>query len=172
MPRPTTRRVAAIAVLLGLAMLSAAVAPPAVARAPGNDKFGDALKIGSLPFHTSENTRQAKSQDSDPVPSCQGAGRTVWFKLKRGSDTTVTADTLGSNKNGDTYDTVLAAYEQTGFGAGGLVEVACSDDALPNSLSEIKFTANAGTTYYLMVGTCCGATNVPGGDLKLNVQQE
>jgi hypothetical protein len=78
MPRPTTRLVAAITFLLGLVMLSASVAPPAIARAPRNDKFGNATKIGSLPYHKSQNTRNAKAQDSDPVPSCQSAlGYTV-----------------------------------------------------------------------------------------------
>ena len=66
---------------------------------------------------------------------------------------------------------MLVAYEQKGKGVDGLVEVACSDDALPNNLSEITFVAEADTTYYLMVGTCCGATAVPGGDLKLNVEK-
>ena len=83
MSRPTTRLVVALTLLLGLTALSVPVAPSVVARAPSNDKFGNALKIGSLPYHKSENTRKAKSQESDPVPSCQGLGGTVWFKLKR-----------------------------------------------------------------------------------------
>jgi len=54
MARPTTRLVAVITLLLGLVMLSAAVAPPAMARAPRNDRFGHAAKIGSFPYHKSE----------------------------------------------------------------------------------------------------------------------
>jgi hypothetical protein len=168
MPRPTTRLVAAIAVLLGLVMLSASVAPPAIARAPGNDKFSNATKIGSLPYHKSQNTRKARLQDSDPLPSCQTVGHTVWFKLKRGSDTAIVADTVGST-NTDTgdYDTVLVAYEQTGSGTEGLVEVACNDDSFSTHESEITFTANANTTYYVMVGSY---STTDGGDLKFNVR--
>src|SRR5215212_10602428 len=62
LPRPTTRRVSAITLLLGLVTLSASVAPVAIARAPGNDTFGHAAKSGSLPFHKSENTRSAHAQ--------------------------------------------------------------------------------------------------------------
>jgi hypothetical protein len=173
MPRPTTRLVVALTLLLGLTALSVPIAPSVVARAPGNDKFGNAKNIGSLPYHKSENTRKARTQDSDPVPSCQNAGRTVWFKLERESDTAIIADTIGSknDKVGD-YDTVLVAYEQTGSGVGDLVEVACNDDIPLSHESQITFTANANTTYYLMVGSCCSRTDVTGGDLELNVAEQ
>jgi hypothetical protein len=167
MPQRSTRLVVAIALLLGLAVLSAPVAPPASAGAPSNDTFGHALKIGSLPYHHEESTRHAKAQGSDPEPSCSSKmAHTVWFTLKRGSDTSITADTLGSNINGGTFDTVLVAYQQTGRGTGGLVEVDCTDDSVGDHLSQVTFTASANKTYYLMVGSY---KNTAGGHLELNV---
>jgi len=146
--------VSAITLLLGLVMLSASVAPVAIARAPGNDTFGHAAQIGSLPFHKSENTRGAQAQDPDRVNSCKPVGPTVWFKLRRGSETSITADTRGSTAEGNDYDTVLAVYEQRGSGVDGLVEVDRNDDDATSFQSKLTFTAKANTTYYLLVGTC------------------
>ena len=160
-----TRRIATFTLLLGLVMLSASVAPSVIARAPGNDKFGHATTVGSLPFHKVENTRSAHTQESDPTPSCQFAGQTVWFTLTPESETSIQADTDGS-----TYDTVLAIYGQTGSGVDGLVEVDCNDDVnVDNRVSEIEFVAKANTTYYLMVGTCCRRTSKEEGRLEFNL---
>ena len=95
----------------------------------------------------------AQAQDSNPVNSCKPVGRTVWFKLRRGSETSITADTRGSTAEGNDYDMVLAVYERRGSGVDGLVEVDCNDDAA-SFQSKLTFTAKANTTYYLLVGTC------------------
>ena len=169
MTGPKTRIFAVITLLLSVVLVSASVAPPAVARAPKNDKFGNALKIGSLPYHHEQSTVRAKLQDSDPVlTNCPNeASHTVWYKLKpRNTDTAIDADTFGSG-----FDTVLAAFEQTGSGVVWLVQVACNDDT--NGVqSEVTFTANANTTYYFHIGTCCTRddSTAEGGNLEFNVR--
>jgi len=94
----------------------------------------------------------------------------VWFKLRRGSETSITADTRGSTAEGNDYDMVLAVYERRGSGVDGLVEVDCNDDVnADNRVSEIEFVAKANTMYYLMVGTCCRRTSKEEGRLEFNL---
>src|SRR5215211_8398284 len=88
----------------------------------------------------------AQAQDSNPVNSCKPVGRTVWFKLRRGSETSITADTRGSTAGGNDYSTVLAVYEQRGSGVDGLVEVDRNDDDATSFQSKLSFTAKANTT--------------------------
>jgi hypothetical protein len=170
----TTRLVVALTVLLGVVLASAAIAPPAIARAPGNDKFGKAAQIGDLfaqPYHKEENSDRAKSQSSDPgLTNCENreaAGQTVWFKLTPDAAFNVTADTIGSD-----FDTVLALFEQQGSGTGGLVPRVCDDDIVvpTNQQSQVSFSVNANTTYYFMVGTCCTRTAGGSGHLVFNVK--
>jgi hypothetical protein len=170
----TTRLVVALTVLLGVVLASAAIAPPAIARGVKNDKFGKAAQIGDLfaqPYHKEENSDRAKSQSSDPgLTNCENreaAGQTVWFKLTPDAAFNVTADTIGSD-----FDTVLVAFEQTGSGTGGLVQIACDDDIVvpTNQQSQVTIPVNANTTYYFMVGTCCLRTARSGGHLVFNVR--
>ena len=176
MTRRTTRLVVALTVLLGVGMAAASLAPPALARAPRNDKFGDALRIrsiGSQDYHKEQNTHRAKAQASDPdltCPTAPGAGNTVWFKLTPKFAANVEANTFNSN-----FDTVLAAFEQTGSGLGGLRPIACNDDAVPHELfqSEVHIPVNDNTTYYFMVGSCCDrTTDLGGGQLEFNAMLE
>lgn len=76
----------------------------------------------------------------------------------------IAANTFGSN-----YDTVLSVY--TGSrGALAQVPNACNDDY--NGLqSQVQFSATGGTTYYFLIGFCCGFGSNGGGYLMFSVQQ-
>jgi hypothetical protein len=83
--------------------------------------------------------RRARAEQRRRIPARLPAARvdlTVWFTLRRGSEVTIKADTAGSD-----FGTVLVAYEQTGSGTGGLVEVAFNDETASDNRSEITFTA-------------------------------
>ncbi|HZN74196.1 MAG TPA: PKD domain-containing protein [Micromonosporaceae bacterium] len=144
--------VAASALALTLVGSTAALAQPT------NDDFASATVITSLPFTTAQDTSEATSDPSDPV-ECYNNG-SVWYAYTASADTTIDANTFGSN-----YDTVLSAW--TGS-QGSLTLLACNDDA--GSLqSRISFAASAGTTYYFMVSFCCGHGGTGGGSLQLSV---
>jgi hypothetical protein len=139
-------------------------AKPALAAAPANDDFDAATVIGALPFSEASDVSEATAAADDPE-TCTNNG-SVWYAFTPTVDMTVEANTFGS-----VHDTVLSAY--TG-GRGSLVQVpeACNDDA--GSLqSRIVFDAQANTTYYFLIGICCGfgGSGHPGANLVFNVQE-
>jgi len=130
----------------------------ALAAPPANDDFADAAVIATLPFHDSVDTSEATNAPGDP--SCFGSVATVWYELTVADDTSILASTFGSD-----YDTTLSVYTSE---PGELTEVACNDDTSLSLQSAVVFSASAGTTYYLMAGSCCGS---PGGTLNLTVEE-
>lgn len=126
-----------------------------------NDDFDDAVVIGALPFSDTvpaTNIRYSTSAADDP--DCYGAGRTVWYSLATTSTVGIEASTSGS-----TYDTIVCVYRGV---RGGLTQVAANDNASSEpfiSTSRVRFVADAGVTYHIMVGSrgCCG------GDLSFAV---
>ncbi len=149
-------------VMLAAGLSMAAIGFPAAAQAATapNDSFSGATVITSLPFSTTEDTSEATSDPSDPS-GCSSNG-SVWFSFTPSSDMRLEADTLGSN-----YDTVLSAWTGT---QGALNGVACNDD-FSGLQSKITFAATAGTTYYFMVGFCCGSGGNGGSNLQFSVSQ-
>src|SRR5262245_18845001 len=153
------------------ALLSAALlilAAQASAKPPSNDTVRNATVISSLPFSDSEDTTGASAkrepQPTDPG-NCNGLGSTVWYAFTPSADTTLSADTIGSN-----YDTVLAVYTRTGD---QFTEVACNDDISfsSNTQSQVTFPAAGGTSYYFQVGSCCTPTGpTRGGNFQLSFQ--
>jgi hypothetical protein len=146
--------------LVGVALTAGVVlstASPAAAAPPANDDFDNAIEFTALPFETTADTTEATVAPDDP--ECIGRDEfTVWYRLTLASTTEVTLDTFGSD-----YDTTLSAW--TGD-RGSLDLVACNDDT--GSLqSRIVFTAEAGVTYHLMVGSF---PTTPGGNLVLHGQ--
>jgi hypothetical protein len=124
-----------------------------------NDDFDDPALIDALPSsHTvpASNIRDSTSPEDDP--DCYGAGRTVWYSLTMASTVGVEITTSGS-----TYDTALCVY----FGTrGDLTEVVANNNESTDpsiTTSRVRFVADAGVTYHVMVGSrfCCG------GDLSL-----
>jgi hypothetical protein len=147
-----------VAATIGLALVLV-VAPAALAQ-PANDDFANATVISSVPFSTTEDTTQATFDPSDPT-ECSSNG-SVWFAFTPPSNTTIQANTFGSN-----YDTVLSAWTGT---QGSLSLIACNDD-FSGLQSKITFQATGGTTYYFMVAFCCGSGGNGGGNLQFSVNQ-
>ena len=117
-----------------------------------NDDFDNATVITDLPFTDDVDTTAATTAPDDP--DCFGKGHTVWYSLTPSDDIIVEANTAGSD-----YDTTVSAY--TGA-RGSLTQVGCVHG------SRLRFTAVAGTTYFIMVGSF---DDTPGGELILAVKQ-
>ena len=126
------------------------------AAAPDNDRLARAISIQALPFTDIVDTRAATTDRRDP--DCVGQGATIWYEFTPDSNVAVDANTFGSN-----YDTTLSVY--TGS-ARNLRMLACNDD-YESLQSRVRFTAEAGTTYLIMVGSYASG---PGGSLVLNLQ--
>jgi len=75
--------------------------------------------------------------------SCGGGDADALYAFMVPVDGQVTVDT-----NGSFFDTVLSVYEGCGAGA---VEIACDDDAVGTTTSEVRFNAVAGRVYLVAV---------------------
>ncbi len=75
-------------------------------------------------------------------------GHSVWLAWVAPADGIATFHTMGS-----AFDTLLAAYHGSGFGA----EAAADDDSGPSLTSRISFNVAAGQIYYLVVDGFSGA---------------
>jgi hypothetical protein len=149
MRRPRTMRfgvVTVVGLLLALVNVSPALAQPA------NDDFDTATVVGVLPFADTTGTADATTADDDPF--CNGNEHSVWYAFTPTANTTIRADTVGSN-----YETTLSVYTGT---RGALSQIACS--YFP---AQVTLGLSANTTYYFMVASaCCGG---PGGTLVFNI---
>jgi hypothetical protein len=145
-----------LALFVGLAM-TGLLQQQALAAPPGNDDFGNATTISSLPFSDALDTTQATTASDDP--SCSGNAHSVWYSFRPSTRVSVIADTFGSD-----YDTTLSAYSGS---RGSLTQVACNDDS--GSLqSRISFTAAGGVTYRLMVASFDDGV---GGQLTFSIRR-
>ncbi|WP_157744472.1 PKD domain-containing protein [Micromonospora viridifaciens] len=142
-------------------MIALLVAGPTAAyAAPGNDDFTVATVIGEIPYSTTVDTSGATSDPTDPT-GCANNG-SVWFRYTPTSNTRLRVDTFGSD-----YDTVLSAWSGE---QGSLTQLGCNDDT-NGTQSQISFTGTAGTTYYFMVGICCGDGSAGGGSLRFTIDE-
>jgi len=129
--------------------------------APSNDICSGAIALangGSAAMNTAYAT-----STGDPTPSCgSSVGKGVWYKVTPTSSGTVTLNTCGSS-----YDTVLAIYSGS---CGSLSAVTCNDDdsscGSGSTASQVTFTGNAGTTYYIFIGGYYGVS----GNLQIFAQ--
>jgi len=145
-----------LVVVLGLTLGFLQVSP-ALAQAPLNDDFDDAVLVPGLPFSDAQDTTEATTAADDPVPSCVGTTHTVWYRFTPPADMPIAANTFGSD-----FDTTLSVW--TGS-RGALEEVACNDDTF-GVQSRVRFDATGGVTYYFMAGSFF---DLPGGQLVFNV---
>ena len=123
-----------------------------VASSPSNDSCTSALPLtDGVAF--AMNTSSATSA-GDPLPPCQpNSGKSVWFSYTAPADGEVVVNTCGSS-----FDTVLTVY--TGS-CRLLAAMACNDDygpACAGTQASVRFTANAGATYLLLMGGYNGAS--------------
>lgn len=124
-----------------------------------NDDFDHAVVINDLPFNDAADTRSATAAPDDPT-FCTNNG-SVWYTFTPTADTVVEASTLGSD-----YDIALSVY--TGV-RGGLTPI--PEGCVYGTQSRLIFNATAGTTYYFLVGFCCGFGLNGGGALVFSVQE-
>ena len=164
----TTRLLFTISGILLLSCGSAfAQAPPA------NDDCATAAVIPSSapfpPVSISVDATNATLDPADPLLSCNAAGnddgdQTVWYVYTPDASGFVDLNTFGSTTaGGGELDTAHGAF--TGS-CGALVEVACVDQGLNDSL-DVEVTA--GTTYYIKVGQFAGGNDA--GTVVLNVEE-
>ncbi len=133
-----------------------------------NDECTSATQIVSLPFSISQNTRLATPNNQEPKLICQDStvnGKTVWFKYTADTTRFVVFSTIGSQPSQD-YDIIMSIFIGT---CGNLIQMRCNDDTLDTRQSEIGFTVQSGTTYYILIGEWGGGGTdggIPtGGDL-------
>ena len=143
--------------------------------APSNDDFDGATTINPIPFTSSINVTDATRHSDDPHPinpcsspsenrSLKGGHQTVWYKYTPTVTQPISLDTIGS-----TYDTYLSVWTGT---RNNLTLVKCNDDTYENIQSELFFTANLGTTYYVQVGSFRGYEGGPPTAPSLNAKLE
>ena len=158
-----------IVLILG-AVWSLVFASTVLAAAPSNDDIATPTIVGALPYADGPvDTSEATTGATDPGfcydPTIGPDRATVWYSFTPSESAAYVADTFGSN-----YDTTL--YIGVPDGDGGMVVHACVDDSL-GLQSAIQWDAEAGTTYLIAVGTCCGSGVVGesggGGSLQFNL---
>jgi hypothetical protein len=151
------RRLAALTTVC----LVALTATPVLAVEPANDDIGSPIEIGVIPHTNPQDTTEATTGPTDPgfchEPEIGADRATVWYQYTPTDAVRLEANTFGSD-----YDTTL--YVGTPDGDGGLEVIACNDDTF-DLQSRVRFDAEAGVTYLLMVGTCCGPGVGGGGSL-------
>jgi hypothetical protein len=139
--------VALIVMLLvaGLGVGTAAAAPPS------NDTEAGAIDIGSLPFNHSQDTSGATADG----PRFCASQASVFYTFTPDAASRLQVDLIGSE-----YDTTLGVYTRR---AGGDVhQITCSDDRF-GLASGVRFRAEVGVTYFLIVSQCCGSRGSSGG---------
>jgi hypothetical protein len=141
--------------LVGVMVAAWSGAPPALA-APSNDRLHNATTISSLPSVITQDTTDALADG--PHLCGFGNSSSVFFQFTPSVSGALQADTWGSN-----YDTMLQVFS----GSPGSYDVLDCNDDFVGFQSAVSFPADAGTTYFFMVVTCCGGSrdNV-GGHLE------
>lgn len=140
----------------------AGIGPPATPTPTrANDSFSSAIVVG-IPGTASADTRAATTESGEPTPTCGIVGKTVWYRLKSPTTSSVTISTQGS-----TFDTIVAVYQ--GASLGTLSQRACNDQdpgqpSVPGT-SKVTLTLNAGQDYYVQVGGALGV----GGSVVVTV---
>lgn len=158
---------------LGLTSLFSLVSTAAaLAQAPANDNFADAIVLsGPIVTATGSNVGATKPFGPNGEPSIGGGlgnfgGASVWWRWTATASGTTTVDTEGSS-----FNTLLGVF--TGAAVNQLTLAAGNDDFQGNSWSKVTFEAVAGTTYNIMVD---GFRSGPGfgspatGSIVLNVK--
>ena len=120
---------------------------------PANDTSLTPTVIGSLPYADTLDTTTATSDPADPSAFCGPLTNTVWYTFDAGpsGNPHVILSTLASD-----YTAVMHVTATSPTGA----FVGCG-------YGEISFAAAPSTTYYIMIGDCCGS----GGILQFGARE-
>lgn len=141
--------------VVAAASLALLVLPDPAFAQPTNDDFDAATVIGDpLPFRDTISTLDATTAPDDPA-GCGPVSATVWYSYTPSASGVVVIDAFGSS-----YETVVAVYTGT---RGALDVTRCEGD------HDVSWSADAGTTYYVLAGSHPGET---GGQLSLAVSGE
>lgn len=163
----SSRAVRVATALATVSLVAGVLAGPANAATPANDDISTPTIVGGVPYADGpHDTTGATTGATDPTGCFDEPDRsTVWYSFTPASSSRYAADTFGSD-----YDTTL--YVGTPNGSGGIDLILCNDDA-QDLQSAVSWDGVAGTTYLLMVGTCCGGGVVGqaggGGSLQFHV---
>jgi subtilisin family serine protease len=126
-----------------------------------NDFFSGATELLGGSGSIAANNRYATLEGAEPSLGLGYGGATLWFTHTPTSDGELTINTQGS-----AFDTVLTAYNGTSLDS--LTRLAINDDyrfdGSYSLQSQVAFTVNANTKYYLRVHSWGSAR----GDLELN----
>ena len=153
-------RLAGVAVMAMLfALLPAAIA---YAAAPDNDAFTDAISVTNTPFDDAVDVSDATVEAGERFETCAPFANTVWYAITLDAPSDVAVDSAGSD-----YDTAIAVW--TGDSLPGLSMVACVDDVDGSLQSAVRFTAEAGVTYFVQVGAFGGIWE--GSTLNLTIDK-
>ncbi|MEM7204506.1 MAG: VCBS repeat-containing protein [Planctomycetota bacterium] len=104
----------------------------------------------AIPIQLGATFGSTQGATTSPVTGSCGApmANDVWCSYTAPADQTVRVATCPGTGGGVAFDTCLAVFSGS---CGGLVELACNDDACGVN-SDLRFRAAAGTTYYIAVG--------------------
>ena len=136
------------------------------AGAAANDNLANATSLSSsLPASVYQRTDYTTKESGEANHAGQSGGASVWFRWTSPTSQEVTVTTKPVNFLGDatTFDTLLAVYSGAASNPthAGLSPVASNDNAPEGgTFSTLKFSAQAGVTYYLAVDGLNGATGL------------
>ncbi len=120
---------------------------------PFNDDFARRAHVAGTTLSIRANNTGGTTESGEPAHAGVAPSATLWWEWTAPATATVTLDTLGS-----AYDTVLAVY--TGTSLPTLVPVAANDNNGTNLTSRLTFSAQAGATYAVAVGSHDGTTGL------------
>jgi hypothetical protein len=150
-----------VVTLLGVMVGVMMTATIASAQPLANDDIANATIVTGVPFAVGPiDTSEATAAVDDPQ-DCFNNGSN-WYTFTPTADISIEVNTIGSE-----YDTTLGVYAGS---LGSLSLIGCNDDFY-GLQSAVRFEAMANTTYYVMVGFCCGNGDTGGGTLFFNVQE-
>lgn len=107
-----------------------------------NDDFANATAIGSFPFTDTVDVATSTVEPGEPGGCVYQHSRSVWYRFTPAAGGAVTFDPAGSFS-----DSMLALYNSTGPGFGGLTLLKCSDW----NYNSLVVRVEAGATYYVEV---------------------
>lgn len=108
-----------------------------------NDRFADSVVIGGAAGQVFGTNEGATREAGEPLQADFGAGHSVWWSWTPAARRRAVFSTLGSD-----FDTVLGVY--TGLAVDQLTHIVTNDD-FGDLHSMVFFTAEAGTTYHVVV---------------------
>jgi Ca2+-binding RTX toxin-like protein len=125
--------------------------------APVNDNFANRIVLNGSSISVTGTNVDSSGEPGEPSHGGSIPDRTVWWAWTAPASGEITIDTIGSN-----FDTTLGVY--TGSAVNSLSTIASNDDTI-DLISQVTFTATAGTTYQIAVDGFFGSE----GSIDLNL---